>query len=130
MAGIFNWALEGLRKLNRAGRFIVPDTSRELLEDYRRDADPARAFLLENYTYSPNGPGENTSELYARYKDFCQENGYRGMNERNFGRDVRRIFPETERKRMGPRDDRQYVYDGLMAVHGGPVSQVSQVISS
>jgi len=75
LPGVFNWALEGLRKLNRAGGFSLPDRSKTLLEDYRRDADPARAFLLENYTYSPNALGVVCDRVCQEYKTWCGSNG-------------------------------------------------------
>jgi len=115
LPGVFNWALEGLRKLNRSG-FSVPQKSKALLEEYRRDADPARAFLLENYEPSRNGESIPTDGLYAAYVAWCKESGCTPMNERHFGRHVRRIFPNVERQRNGTRDSRAYVYAGLHPV--------------
>jgi len=121
LSGILNWALEGLQKLNEAGRYTVPEANIELMEQYRRDSDPARAFLLENYTSSPNSEGVPCHKLYEEYKAFCEENGCRAMNNRTFGQQVRRVFPDTERARTGNREDREWIYTGL-------VSQASQVI--
>ncbi len=122
LPGIFNWALAGLRDLNCAGRFVLPKKSDQLLEEYRRDSDPTRAFLLENYTFFPNADGAGAADVYAAYREFCTANGCQPMNERNFGRQVRRIFPGVERRRPGTRGNQRYQYEGL-------VSQVSQVTS-
>lgn len=121
LPGILNWAIEGLSKLNDAGGFTVPESNKELIEEYRMDADPARAFLYENYTFSPNAWGVNCSELYNEYKQYCEKNGCRPMSNRLFGRQVRRIFPKVKRTRPGGRGNREWVYQGL-------VSQVSQEI--
>ena len=122
LPGILSWAFEGLRKLNDAGRFTIPESHAEFIEQYRRDSDPARAFLLENYTTSPNGEGIACSKLYKEYKTFCEDNGCRPMNNRTFGQQVRRIFPDTERARIGSKqEDRKWVYKGF-------VSQASQGI--
>lgn len=121
LSGIFNWALDGLDKLNAAGRFIEPQLSKELLEEYRRDSDPARAFLLENYIYSPNGCGQPCNKLYQEYVQYCEKNGCRPMRNTQFGQHVKRTFPQTERVRLGCRDERTYIYKGL-------VSYVSQQI--
>jgi P4 family phage/plasmid primase-like protien len=115
LPGIFNWALDGLDKLNKADRFIEPQESKALLEEYRRDSDPARAFLLENYTYSPNGSGQPCKELYDEYVQFCETNGNRPLGNRQFGRSVKRIFPDTEKVRWGSRDERTYTYKGLVS---------------
>ncbi len=113
--GILNWAIEGLQDLNDAGGFILPDNNKELLEDYRRETDPARAFLLENYQPSNNGDFVSCSELYDNYKRYCSENGCYAMNSKTFGQQVRRIFPKIERKRTGGRTSREWAYGGLVS---------------
>jgi P4 family phage/plasmid primase-like protien len=123
LPGIFNWAMEGLRKLNRTG-FIMPEKSKDLLEEYRRDADPARAFLLENYTYSPNAYGVECDGLYQEYAQWCGTNGYYALSNRHFGKQVRRMFPDVDRTRPGSGSNRPWVYRGIVAA----TSQTSQEI--
>jgi P4 family phage/plasmid primase-like protien len=120
LPGIFNWALDGLDKLNKAGRFIEPQENKELLEEYRRDSDPARAFLLENYIFSPNGQGQPCIKLYEEYVQYCNMNNCLPMRNTQFGQHVKRIFPQTERVRWGSDNNRIYTYRGL-------VSQASSV---
>lgn len=122
LPGIFNWALQGLASLNKENGFSVPRNNSELLEDYRRDSDPTRAFLTENYTYSPNALGVPCKDVYAEYKTYCDENGCRPTSSRNFGQQVRRIFPEITRGRPGSGNSRPWIYEGLVAV----TSQTSQ----
>lgn len=114
MPGILNWAIAGLHELNRAGGFSMPAKCGDLLEDYRRDSDPSRAFLLENYTYSPDAYGVLADQLYRSYVAFCEANGYRPVGSRLFGRQVHRIFPQIDRTRKGRGADRVYLYAGLM----------------
>ena len=54
-SGIFNWSLDGLRRLNQNYGFTIPAGSEQLVEEYRRDADPCRAFLQEAYSVPSNG---------------------------------------------------------------------------
>jgi phage/plasmid-associated DNA primase len=115
LPGILNWALDGLQSLNKAGRFTVPDSHAELIEQYRRDSDPARAFLLENYTTSPNGEGVGCNALYQEYAAYCVQNGCHAMSNRTFGQHVRRIFPDTDRARTGGRESREWIYSGLVS---------------
>ncbi len=112
--GILNWVIEGLGRLNRNGGFAIPQSHAAMLEEYRRDSDPARAFLCETYQASSNGEHIATDRAYTAYRQWCEANGYRPLGERQFGKDVRRIFPGVSRKRAGSRDDRRYVYQGLM----------------
>ncbi len=113
LPGILNWAISGLKKLNENG-FVVPNNSKTLLEDYRKDSDPARAFLLENYTMSFNGEGTGCAELFKAYCQYCEDNRCRPMNNRTFGRQVKRIFPDVERRQSGGREQRNWVYEGLV----------------
>ena len=115
LPGIFNWAMDGLKGLNKAGSFIRPARTQELMEAYRRDSDPARAFLAEHFTHSPNANGVACYEVYSQYRQWCQDNGYHPLGERAFGQQVKRIFPGVDRRRSGSRDDRQYVYSGLVS---------------
>lgn len=121
LPGILNWAIVGLQKLNESGGFSIPEINKDLLEQYRRDSDPTRAFLLENYMYSPNGYGMPCGELYREYKLYCEQNGYKAMGNRLFGHQVRRAFPELKRTRPGSGDSRDWIYEGL-------TSQTSQEI--
>ncbi|GAG50401.1 unnamed protein product, partial [marine sediment metagenome] len=114
LPGILIWALEGLFDLNLHGGFVRPGKSRDLLEDYRRDSDPARAFLLETYSYSPNGYGTTCSEVYEKYTQYCQDNNYRPMGSRLFGKQVYRIFPDVKQTQPGSRGNRIRTYEGLV----------------
>lgn len=114
LSGILNWTLEGLQKLNEAGRFTESDKSKELIEEYRRDADPARAFLLENYTMVLDGEGTGCAGIFETYVQYCDRNKCRPMNNRTFGRQVKRAFPDAERVQIGGRGSQQWIYQGLV----------------
>ena len=118
LSGILNWALAGLESLNSDG-FVTPNDNKDLVEEYRRDSDPCRAFLIENYTASANEDYIVCTEAYNQYKQLCDDNGCRPMGERLFGKQVKRIFPNTERKRRGGRNSREYIYQGLVSYEDG-----------
>ena len=111
--GIFNWALEGLCSLNRNG-FIVPQANAELMEEYRKDSDPARAFLTDHFTSSPNGQSMPCSKVYQLYRQWCDDNGCRPMAAQTFGQEIKRVFPDVEKVRVGSGSNRQYEYTGLI----------------
>lgn len=104
LSGILNWAIEGLIDLNKNG-FIRPNGTNDLIEEYRKDSDPCRAFLLENYRElngedCPVEDGIRASEIYAEYRKFCEACGYREMGDRNFGKQIKRLFPKLEKRRV------------------------------
>jgi P4 family phage/plasmid primase-like protien len=105
LSGIFNWAFEGLKSLMQAGWFITPKKCSRAIEQYRRDVNPARAFLLDNYAAGLDNAGLPTQEVYGCYVRYCQDNGFRALNSNNFGKEVKRTMPSVikERKRIGGR---------------------------
>ena len=118
LPGILSWALAGLESLNSGG-FITPEDNKDLVEEYRRDSDPCRAFLIENYIASANEDYIVCTEAYSQYKTWCDDNGCRPIGERLFGKQVKRIFPNSERKRRGGRNSREYIYQGLVSYEDG-----------
>ena len=110
--GLFNWAIEGLRRLRQQGHFTVPAICEEELAEYRREMNPARMFLTERYHADPTGQIP-TQDLYGQYRPWVIENGYRPLGERAFGKEVRRIFPDVDRISVGGRADRHRAYLGI-----------------
>jgi len=100
LAGVFVWALDGLMSLLREGAFVEPDVCKAALNEYRIDCDPPGQFLKENYEASPLG-AIGTRELYNHYSSWCEENGYRPLNSRNFGKALKKTFPKVERDKKG-----------------------------
>jgi len=118
LPGILNWFIAGLVDLNKNG-FIKPAGTKELIEEYRQDADPCRAFLFENYRElndedCPIDEGIQASILYSDYKKYCIEGGFKPLNCRNFGKEIKRIFPMVDgyKKRL----------------HGNKIAGITEVV--
>lgn len=71
MAGIFNWAVEGLRDFTKNGLFI-PDIVRNATDDYRADADILTPFLEQFTEKDPLG-GIDLNTIYEKYQFYCRE---------------------------------------------------------
>ena len=115
LPGIFNWAVEGLRDLRRQGQLIVPEICRAALENYRRDSHPARQFLTECYELAASGEGVSCAAIYSEYVQWCRQRGRTLLDDTNFGRELRKVFPGVERRRdsIAPR---LWRYHGLQPV--------------
>jgi len=123
LPGIFNWAFEGLKRLERDGPFVQPAKCRQAIAEYRRNVNPARAFLLDNYVAGFEYEGLPSQEVYNSYVTWCGNNGYRPMNDCNFGKEVKRTFPgiTKERNRSGGR--LISIYTGIAVREDSDVSQ-------
>lgn len=111
LPGVLNWALDGLEKLNREG-FIIPESNKQLIEDYKKDCDPCRAFLADNYTESEDGYIDSP-ELYAHYCHWSKESGFEPVNVRLFGQQIIRVFPNVKRNQARQGSQRVYRYCGI-----------------
>lgn len=112
LSGMFNWALRGLFRLRSQGKFTKSQLVAEAVEDYKDEANPSQVFLKENFEPNDSNTVESAA-VYSFYLKWAEKNGYRPMNERTFGKEVKRVFPRSERKKSGTRTGRYYVYQGI-----------------
>ncbi|HTK77109.1 MAG TPA: phage/plasmid primase, P4 family [Gemmataceae bacterium] len=112
LPGILNWSLAGLHDLQQRGRFTEPSLCVEELQQYREESNPARMFLIDHYKAAEEGLVK-TADVYEGYRKWCEQNGYRPLGDRSFGKEVHRAFPSTRRQRLGGRLERHWFYVGL-----------------
>ncbi|MDX1929472.1 MAG: hypothetical protein SFV81_23295, partial [Pirellulaceae bacterium] len=48
LPGILNWAIEGWKRLNERGRFLMPSSVADMVEDMESLASPVSEFVREN----------------------------------------------------------------------------------
>jgi putative DNA primase/helicase len=113
MPGIFNWAYAGLRSLRKGG-FVEPAKCREALLGYKAEMNPAAVFLRHNYAAAllPSS-SIPCRKIYETYKRWCSLYGYCALSDTNFGKELSKLFPQTQRQRVGQRGNRVYCYIGL-----------------
>lgn len=86
LPGIFNWAVRGLKRLRERGMFEKFDFMEEALQELRDESNPVDVFFRENLAIDVNGGKEvEKLELYARYCEWCRNNGNAPMANNKFG---------------------------------------------
>jgi putative DNA primase/helicase len=113
LCGIFNWALEGRRRLKAQGRFTQAAISQRERAVYELESNPARMFLEENVIIDEKGQVAKRA-LFETYFKWAKDGGYRPLNESNFSHEVRRHF----KKQIGEArpyilGKRVYVWTGI-----------------
>jgi P4 family phage/plasmid primase-like protien len=79
LPGIFNFALEGLRRLRSQGAFTRVGQSEQMSDEYRRMQDIYAAFL-EDESWCILGDGRTSAgTLYSTFCLWCQETGIRNF---------------------------------------------------
>jgi putative DNA primase/helicase len=83
LSGVFNWVLEGLKRLLRQNGFSQCGAAREMVNSFRRESDSVAMFLDEE-GYKPSQAYTPLKTLYQNYKDYCTDNGYKQVGNNNF----------------------------------------------
>ncbi len=84
LSGLFNWALIGLQRLIKNGRFSASKTAADMKELYTNMADPITAFINNCINEEP----EDTvikDDLYRAYFNYCKNNGFIPTANNKFG---------------------------------------------
>lgn len=89
-SGIVNWALEGLKRLLKNGKFTQDENMHRAVEEYKRWSDPVGFFLSRRCEFGPNLWIEKNL-LYDAYKEFAESEGLQTVSEEVFGREVRKV---------------------------------------
>jgi putative DNA primase/helicase len=85
LSGVFNWILEGLRRLLTNERFTESAIVAAEIETYRKESDSVAMFITDE-NYQKSNEFTTLKELYQSYKFYCQDNGYRTLGRNKFGR--------------------------------------------
>jgi putative DNA primase/helicase len=117
LAGIFNWAIAGLKTLRERGRFEIPEISRSAVERHMKDSNPAATFLLDECSQRPD-VAVKSMDLYTAYTAWFKEQGYSKqifLSQPQFAKEVTRAYGcESEQIRhMG---ERSRFYRGIFHV--------------
>ena len=83
MSGILNWILEGLRLYHRLKGLNPPKSVKAATTEYNFHSDKIAQFLNECTEPNPHKPVAST-EIYAKYQEWCANNGFRSESSNNF----------------------------------------------
>ncbi|MFE2290629.1 phage/plasmid primase, P4 family [Streptomyces sp. NPDC059452] len=102
MPGIINWALDGLARLERNGRFTEPASSQDAITMMQDTASPTSAFVRERCTTGPTRDVP-VDVLWNAWREWAEDNGVRAIGTKQlFGRNLLSVVPQLNRTR--PRD--------------------------
>jgi putative DNA primase/helicase len=114
LTGVLNWALEGLERLERRGRFTKPSSTDEAYIALQDLASPIGAFIRDRCELDI-GNEIPVEELWSAWKSWADDNGHTIGTKQRFGRDLRAAHapikvsqPRTEDSEQRPR-----VYRGI-----------------
>ena len=112
--GIFNFALEGLKRVIQ-NNYVFSETekNKKELQKYREDSDSVLSFIKEmcevNSKYNIRA-----NELFNAYKDYCKENGLKNYAQNNFATKLQNYSENITKSREGV--SKMTVYHGIRLI--------------
>ncbi|MCB6087592.1 DNA primase family protein [Flavobacterium psychrophilum] len=84
LSGVFNWILQGLDRVLEQKKFSKCDAVDNARSDYEKQSDSVQLFITEMEYKTATTNYVLISELYLKYKAFCNEDGYRAVGKTKF----------------------------------------------
>lgn len=105
LAGVLNWALAGLLRLQRRGAFDpnLPGPMQRLLHDAKAETNSVLAWFEDCDIEVPSSTLSTKDEVFAHYQDWCKRNGMSPMAMTRFWGRMKSIAPidESRRRELG-----------------------------
>lgn len=118
LSGIFNWAMEGLKRLLSQGEFTTTMTSDEKAALYDRLSNPILAFLYD-CTEQASEDSITKTDFYKVYVSYCQENKYPAVQDVSFGKEIKKICPYVSDYRPRHGEKRETGWTGIKLTEYG-----------
>ena len=101
LSGVFNWILEGLKRLLLQKTFTHSEAVKNQLELYKKQSDSVQMFLDEEGYEKSIDVYEEFKTIFSLYRYYCSESGYRSVSKKTFSERLKNIGIETVRKNQG-----------------------------
>lgn len=101
LSGFFNWALEGLKRLLKNGKFSHAKSVEETRQQYTRASNPVKAFVMDNVEFEA-GSFVTKQALYEAFIEYCKKMNLPTVSKNSFGIKLPEYMPKisTIRKRI------------------------------
>lgn len=114
LGGIVQWALEGYRRLEKAGRFTTPASDADDRMELRQNSAPVTEFLADACVDTDDVDAETPRrDVWQAYVAWCQETGSAQMDQQQFGPALAGSGHPAHRPRMSDGTRGVWKYRGL-----------------
>jgi len=97
LPGVLNWIIDGLTRLNAAGRLDAPPCCVEAMDKIRKENDPLAGWLGEKEYSVGNQDSIKVKDAYENFKEYCRENGNHAASKKTFTRRLRDVGYKIDR---------------------------------
>lgn len=110
LSGIFNWAMEGLKRILANQDFSYSKSTDNIAEKYIRLSDSLRAFVMDWVKEDREGY-VTKADFYEKYLDYCDEVGVAPKPKNTVGSNLPQIVKTREGKAL---DGKERVWRGIV----------------
>lgn len=108
---IFMFALKGLQRLHKQKKFTESTVVTSKFEEYKLESNPIQQFMLEKFeTTSEESDYVSSTSVYNLYTIWCNKNGFKALNNINFGKELKRLKFEKKQKKVEGKPVWAYFY--------------------
>jgi putative DNA primase/helicase len=127
LPGIFNWALEGLQRLQARRHFVEPKACQKLKAEHRRACAPEEDFLAEHVVAGTPADFLVIGDVYNAYRTYASGNGNCPLSKNRFVAALKKLFPAAMPGSRPPRtgEPKTRGYSGI-AFHPNGAPQEEQ----
>lgn len=86
LSGILNWALDGLDRLTKRGRFVSPTSGLGVDDEVRETSNPVYVFAQDYLEPGEEDDEVDLADLYTHYQRVCDREGRHAPVLNNFSR--------------------------------------------
>tara|TARA_R110002033_G_C3895715_1_gene239399 strand:+ start:4721 stop:6193 length:1473 start_codon:yes stop_codon:yes gene_type:complete len=101
LSGVFNWMLNGLTRLLQNKDFSQSNIVQNEVLQYQKESDSVMMFLEDENYQSSIEQDRPLKDVFAEYKAYCLDSGYRLCSNRTFSSRLRKNGFTVERKSYG-----------------------------
>ncbi len=116
-SGIFNWAIEGLKRLNKRQTFLIDEYMKKDLDMIRELNNPVIQWVNENLIVKKDPDAYVLKkDIYDKYVIWARDNGHRPTGSAKFGAEIFRIFRHVTEKdrRLSFATTRDRIWPGIV----------------
>ncbi len=119
LPGVFNWVLDGLKRLLSQKKFTHSREMDSILEEYKRDSDTVLTFLIDE-GYEKNVDAEmKLSYFYQFYVSYCRKSGFKAGSKRLFSKRLK-----AQKFRVWKKNSGMYVDVGKISFPAASLSSL------
>ena len=101
LSGIFNWVLEGLKRLLSQKNFTSSTEIFKQLEEFKKFSDTVQLFLEDSGYIKSAHNYTSIRDLYSAYRIYCVDDGFKPVNKINFRKRLEGFGVVVEKKNTG-----------------------------